>query len=259
MTRTAAITGAASGIGQAACRRLPGAGWTVFGLDNARDRLATVASGFAAYQDRFRSVLRDVADAARVTAAFQEIAAISSTLNALVTCAGVLRTSLMEDMAIEDFDLVLNVNTRGTFLCAQKALPLPRAGATPDNPSRIVLLSSVAAPRPKIVSGAYAASKAAVSQLCRVMAAEWAPSGVLVNALAPGTVDTPMVAAVADPSASKGYRPSGVSPVGRIARPDDVVDVMMFLLSDAARYVTGTTIPVDGGTQAAFIPHGSTR
>lgn len=66
MTGTAAITGAASGIGQAACRRLPDAGWTVFGLDNARDRLATVASGFAAYQDRFRSVLRDVADAVRV-------------------------------------------------------------------------------------------------------------------------------------------------------------------------------------------------
>jgi len=159
-----------------------------------------------------------------------------------VTCAGVLRTALMEDMPIEDFDLVLNVNTRGTFLCAQKALPLLRAGATPDNPSRIVMLSSVAALRPKIVSGAYAASKAAVSQLCRVMAAEWAPSGVLVNALAPGTVDTPMVAAVANPAASKGYRPSGVSPVGRIAQPDDVVDVMMFLLSDAARYVTGTTI-----------------
>ena len=257
MTGTAAITGAASGIGQAACRRLLDAGWTVFGLDNARDRLDTVASGFATYQDRFRPVLCDVADAARVTAAFQEIAAISAKLNALVTCAGVLRTSLMEDMPIEDFDLVLNVNTRGTFLCAQKALPLLRAAATPDNPSRIVLLSSVAALRPKIVSGAYAASKAAVSQLCRVMAAEWAPSGVLVNALAPGTVDTPMVAAVADPGASKGYRPSGVSPVGRIAQPGDVVDVMMFLLSDATRYVTGTTIPVDGGTQAAFIPPGS--
>jgi len=254
MTKIAAITGAASGIGQAACRRLLEAGWTVFGLDNARGRLNTVAGGFGAYQDRFRPVLCDVADAARVTAAFQEIGPV---LNALVTCAGVLRTSLMEDMTIEDFDLVLNVNTRGTFLCAQKALPLLRAGASPDNPSRIVLLSSVAALRPKIVSGAYAASKAAVSQLCRVMAAEWAPSGVLVNALAPGTVDTPMVAAVANPAASKGYRPSGVSPVGRIAQPDDVVDVMMFLLSDAARYVTGTTIPVDGGTQAAFIPPGS--
>jgi NAD(P)-dependent dehydrogenase (short-subunit alcohol dehydrogenase family) len=253
MTKIAAITGAASGIGQAACRRLLHAGWTVYGLDNARDRLDAVAAGEA----RFRPLLCDVSDAARVGAVFREIAASSPALNALVTCAGVLRTSLMEDMPIEDFDLVLNVNTRGTFLCAQQALPLLRAGATPDNPSRVVMLSSVAALRPKIVSGAYAASKAAVSQLCRVMAAEWAPSGVLVNALAPGTVDTPMVAAVADPLSSKGYRPSGVSPIGRIAQPDDVVDVMMFLLSDAARYVTGTTIPVDGGTQAAFIPPGS--
>jgi NAD(P)-dependent dehydrogenase (short-subunit alcohol dehydrogenase family) len=257
MTKIAAVTGAASGIGQTACRRLLKAGWSVFGLDNARARLEAVSRGFAGYQDRFRPILCDVADAGGVIAAFQEIATTSKSLNALVTCAGVLRTGLMEDMPIEDFDLVLTVNTRGTFLCAQQALPLLRAGATPDNPSRIVLLSSVAALRPKIVSGAYAASKAAVSQLCRVMAAEWAPSGVLVNALAPGTVDTPMVAAVADPLASKGYRPSGVSPVGRIAQPDDVVDVMMFLLSDAARYVTGTTIPVDGGTQSAFIPPGS--
>ncbi len=259
MTKTAAITGAASGIGQAACRRLLDAGWAVFGLDNAPDRLRVVSGEFAAFPGQFRPVLCDVADAAHVTAAFGEIAAASPALNALVTCAGVLRTARMEDMAIEDFDLVLNINTRGTFLCAQKALPLLRAGARPDDPARIVLLSSLAALRPKIVSGAYAASKAAVSQLCRVMAAEWAPSGVLVNALAPGTVDTPMVAAVADPAASKGYRPSGVSPVGRIAQPDDVVDVMMFLLSDAARYVTGTTIPVDGGTQAAFIPPGSNQ
>ena len=256
MTKSAAVTGAASGIGQAACRRLLEAGWIVFGLDNARGRLDAVAEGFGAYRDRFRPVLCDVADAARVTAAFQEI---GPTLNALVTCAGVLRTALMEDMTIEDFDLVLTVNTRGTFLCAQKALPLLRAGATADNPSRVVMLSSLAALRPKIVSGAYAASKAAVSQLCRVMAAEWAPSGVLVNALAPGTVDTPMVAAMADPAASKGYRPSGVSPVGRIAQPDDVVDLMMFLLGDGARYVTGTTIPVDGGTQAAFVPPGSNQ
>ena len=256
MNKTAAITGAASGIGHAASRRLLDAGWTVYGLDLARDRLHHVAEAFAGHQGRFKPIGCDVADAASVSAAF---GGMGDTLNALICCAGVLRTGLMEDMAVEDFDLVLNINTRGTFLCAQKALPLLRAGVTPDNPSRVVLLSSVAALRPKIVSGAYAASKAAVSHLCRVMAAEWAPSGVLVNALAPGTVDTPMVRAVSDPTISKGYRPSGVSPVGRIAQPDDVVDVMMFLLSDAARYVAGTIIPVDGGTQAAFIPPGSNR
>ncbi len=251
MNKIAAVTGAASGIGLAACRRLLDAGWTVYGLDMAQARLTTVADGSASYQGRFKPIQCDVADAASVTAAF---AGMGDTLNALICCAGVLRTGLMEDMSIEDFSLVMNINTTGTFLCAQKALPLLRAAVTPENPSRVVLLSSVASLRPKIVSGAYAASKGAVSQLCRVMAAEWAPSGVLVNALAPGTVDTPMVAAVSDPTASKGYRPSGVSPVGRIAQPDDVVDVMMFLLSDSARYLAGTIIPVDGGTQAAFIP-----
>ena len=245
MTKTAAITGSASGIGLAATQRLLAEGWTVHGLDRADQ---SEPSG------GFKPVQCDVSNAASVAAAF---IGIGAPLNALICCAGVLRTGLMEDMSIEDFDLVLNINTRGTFLCAQKALPLLRASVTPDNPSRVILLSSLAALRPKIVSGAYAASKAAVTQLTRVMAAEWAPSGVLVNALAPGTVDTPMVRAVSDPSASKGYRPSGVSPVGRIAQPEDVVDVMMFLLSDGARYLAGTTIPVDGGTGAAFIPAGS--
>lgn len=257
MGKMAAVTGAASGIGQAAVRRLLQAGWTVFGLDVAQGRLNEVALGFAGYQDRFKPVVCDVADATRVTAAFAEIGFVTPVLNALVCCAGVLRSGLMAEMPVEEFDLVMGVNTRGTWLCAKEALPLLRKGASAEDPSRVVLLSSVAALRPKIVSGAYAASKAAVSQLCRVMAAEWAPSGVLVNALAPGTVDTPMVQAMADPTVGKGYRPSGVSPVGRIAQPDDVVDVVMFLLSDGARYVTGTTIPVDGGTQAAFIPPGS--
>lgn len=257
MGKTAAITGAASGIGQAASRRLLEQGWTVFGLDNEPSRLDAVAAGFSSFQDRFKPLTCDVTDATRVVAAFAEIGFVVPALDALVCCAGVLRTGPMESMTIEDFDLVLNVNTRGTFLCAREALPLLRKAARPDQPARAVLLSSIAALRPKISSGAYAASKAAVSQLCRVMAAEWAPYGVLVNALAPGTVDTPMVRAVSDPSTSKGYRPSGDSPLGRIAQADDVVDVLGFLLSDAARYVTGTTIPVDGGTQAAFIPPGA--
>ena len=92
--------------------------------------------------------------------------------------------------------------------------------------------------------------------MTRVLAAELGPVPVLVNALAPGTVDTPMIRAVGDPAVSGRYRPSGKSPLGRIATVEDVVDVIGFLLSDAARYVTGTTIPVDGGTQAAFVPPG---
>lgn len=251
MGRIAAITGAASGIGQATAMRLLGEGWTVFGLDISEERLRAVSN-----DKQFKPVVCDVADPNRVVAAFADIGFASGSLDALICCAGILRIGPLETMSVEDFDKVFAVNTRGTWLCVREALPLLRKAATAEHPSRVVLLSSVAALRPKIQGGAYAASKAAVSQLCRVMAAEVAGSGVLVNALAPGTVDTPMIHAVSDPAKTGRYRPSGVSPVGRIASPEDVVDVIGFLLSDAARYVTGTTIPVDGGTQAAFIPGG---
>lgn len=253
MGKIAAITGAASGIGRAAAVRLVAAGWTVTGLDLPGPRLEALADELGG---AFRPQPCDVADADQVATAFATIGAATPELHALICCAGVLRSGLMAEMAIEEFDRVLSVNVRGTWLCARAAFPLLRAAARPDDPARVVLLSSIAALRPKVVSGAYAASKAAVSQLCRVMAAEWAPAGVLVNALAPGTVDTPMVRAMADPTVGKGYQPSGVSPVGRIAQPEDVVDVIQFLLSDAARYLAGTIIPVDGGTQAAFVPPG---
>ena len=250
-TKIAAITGAASGIGLATSQRLIGEGWTVFGLDLGQDRLAEAR---AALGDNFRPVACDVADAGRITAAFDEIATMEGKLDALICCAGVLRVGPLESMTVEDFDQVFAVNTRGLWLCAREALPLLRRAATREAPSRIVLLSSIAALRPKIMSGAYSASKAAVSQLTRIMAVEWAASHVLVNAVAPGTVNTPMVRAVMRPGANSGYTTSGMSPLGRVAEADDIADVIGFLLSPASRYMTGTTIPVDGGTQAAFVP-----
>ena len=244
MNKTIAITGAASGIGKAATRRLASQGWEVFALDVARIAVAPNVTPLHC----------DVSDAASIATAFERIAARAPKLDALICCAGILRIGPMAEMAVEEFDRVFAVNTRGTWLCAKAAFPLLKAAARPEAPARVVLLSSVAALRPKISSGAYAASKAAVSHLTRVIGVEWAEHGILVNALAPGTVDTPMIHAVSDPAKAGRYRPSGVSPVGRIATADDVVDVIGFLLSDAARYVTGTTIPVDGGTQAAFVP-----
>jgi NAD(P)-dependent dehydrogenase (short-subunit alcohol dehydrogenase family) len=244
MTRTVAITGAASGIGKAAARRLASQGWEVFALDVAPISAAPNVTPLAC----------DVSDTASVTTAFERVAARAPKLDALICCVGILRIGPLAEMPVEEFDRVFAINTRGTWLCAKAAFPLLKAAAQPGTPARVVFLSSVAALRPKISSGAYAASKAAVSQLTRVIGVEWAEHGILVNALAPGTVDTPMIHAVSDPAKLGRYRPSGASPVGRIASPDDVVDVIGFLLSDAARYITGTTIPVDGGTQAAFVP-----
>tara|TARA_Y100001934_G_scaffold170444_1_gene202312 strand:- start:645 stop:1115 length:471 start_codon:yes stop_codon:yes gene_type:complete len=154
-------------------------------------------------------------------------------------------------MAVEDFDMVFDVNVRGLWLSAREAIPFLRTAAGAGELARIVMLSSVSALRPKIDGGAYGASKIAVSQLTRVLGAECAKDGILINAIAPGTVDTPMVQ---NADRSGNWRPSGPSPVGRVAEPKDIVRVVRFLLSEDAAYVTGTTIPVDGGTSAAFIP-----
>jgi NAD(P)-dependent dehydrogenase (short-subunit alcohol dehydrogenase family) len=257
MTAIAAITGAASGIGLATARRLLGEGWTVIAIDISENQLAAARETLSNYADRLVTLVCDVASPARVESVFAQIKSRHSTINALICCAGVLRLGSLETMPVEEFDLVFNVNTRGPWLCARAALPLLKPAAAAGQVARIVLLSSIAALRPKIGGGAYASSKAALSQLTRVLAVECAGSGVLVNAIAPGTVDTPMIHAVSNPAQTGQYRPSGASPLGRVAMPDDVASVIWFLLGDDARYITGTTIPVDGGTIAAFVPPAS--
>ena len=252
MTNNAIITGSASGIGLEAARDLLERGWTVHGLDLAEATLDAAADCLAS--DRFHPMVCDVRDAEAVRSAMAEIGERAGSVNALICSAGVVRLGALAEMAVEDFDLVFGVNVRGLWLTCREAMPLVRAAAEAGELSRIILLSSVSAIRPKIESGAYAASKAAVSQLTQVLAVECAGHGILVNAIAPGTVDTPMIRGQSDPAKQGNWRPSGPSPLGRVADPIDIVRVMRFLLSEDAAYVTGIVIPVDGGTRAAYVP-----
>lgn len=250
-TPVAVVTGAASGIGRQCCRQLLDDGWRVFALDVSAPALQEVAAEVQA-GDRLQVQPCDVRNADDIAAVFGEIAGQAAAVDALICSAGILRTGPLMEMTTEDFDQLFMVNTRGAWLCAKAALPLLRQAATAQMPGRIVMLGSIAAIRPKIGGGAYAASKAALSRLVRVMAVELAQDNILVNAVAPGTVDTPMIAsALAEPG--KTYKPSGRSPLGRVAEPADVVAVIRFLLQPAANYVTGTWIPIDGGTSAAFV------
>lgn len=250
MKRNAIVTGAASGIGAAVAERLCRDGWQVAGLDRA------FASGSDA--DRgpgaFRQIACDVSDEASVDRAFAAVDDAFGHADAVVCAAGILATGALVDMGVTDFDRIFAVNTRGAWLSARRAVPLLRARPDKEAAARVVFLGSISGIRPKVGGGAYGAQKAALHVITGVMAAELAPEGILVNAVAPGTVDTPMIAAVTSAASDRGYRPSGNSPLGRVAQPTDVADVVQFLCGAGSAYVTGTVIPVDGGTRAAFVP-----
>ena len=257
MTGLVAITGGASGIGRGTAKRLLEDGWTVIALDVAEAGLADLRKTFAVHGGRLHTRTCDVTSPESIASVFAEIGRTFGHINGLVCSAGVLKIGRLESMPVEDFDQVFSVNVRGLWLCAREAMPLLKTAASEGEVGRIVFLASIAGLRHKIDSGAYAATKAAVIALTKVMAVESAPFNILVNAIAPATVDTPMVRPHMQPGNNSNYRTSGTSPLGRIAEPDDIAAVIRFLLSKDAAYVTGTVIPVDGGTTAAFVPPGA--
>ncbi|HZP20421.1 MAG TPA: SDR family NAD(P)-dependent oxidoreductase [Bauldia sp.] len=261
MTKVAAITGGASGIGCGTAKRLLDEGWTVVALDRDRAALEALPKELPGYGDRLIAQVCDVTSLESVTGAFRDIGRRFGRLNGLVCSAGLLRIGTLESMSVQDFDDLFAVNVRGLWLAAREAMPLLKAAGAAGELARVVFLASISGLRHKIDSGAYAATKAAVIALTKVMAVECAASKVLVNAVAPATVDTPMVRPHLNPGsgANTRYRTSGTSPLGRIAQPADVAAVISFLMGKDAGYVTGTVIPVDGGTIAAFVPPGVQR
>lgn len=252
--RPVAILGAASGIGRATALAFARRGAKVAALD-------VNAAPLAAFEDELRTAgaadaltgAADVRDGASAQDALQQVATAFDGLDHFVFTSGILRVGRLMEMPEAEFDDVFAVNMRGFWIAARAAFPHLQAG--PARRRTITALSSAAALRPKASNGAYAASKVALSHLVRVLAVELAASGINVNAIAPATVDTPMTRPFMEQTnANHGYRLSGTSPMGRIAQPDDIAETCLFLSSQAAAYITGITLPVDGGTTAAIPP-----
>ncbi len=250
--RPVAVLGAASGIGRATALAFASRGARVAALDVNTDSL----EGFA---DTLRdtgasealTATADVRDSSMLNAVLKQTATGLGGLDHLIFTSGILRVGALADMAEEEFDDVFAVNMRGFWIAARAALPHLQSG--PDRRKSITALSSAAAIRPKASSGAYAASKAALSHLVRVLAVELASSAITVNAIAPATVDTPMTQPfMGESNANHGYRLSGTSPMGRIAQPEDIAEACLFLSAQASVYITGITMPVDGGSTAAM-------
>lgn len=247
---TVVVTGAASGIGAAVARSLAGAGVHLALLDRdpvGLSRTAEAVTAAGATAPFVRQV--DVADSQDTAAAFAEAASELGALHGIASCAGVLRPGGLDAVTDEDLDHHLAVNVRGVLNSLRAASAhLPRGGA-------VVVVSSNAARVPRTGMLAYAASKAAASAMTRAAGLELAARGVRCNVVEPGSTDTPMQRDLwSDPEVGRAAALLGDLeqhrigiPLGRIADPEDVAALVVFLLSDAARQITMQQILVDGG------------
>jgi 3-oxoacyl-[acyl-carrier protein] reductase len=237
--RVALVTGAAGGIGAATARRFAREGATVVVNDVDLELARPLVTELQKEGARALSIAADVTARTDVEAMVDHVVGEFGRLDVLVNNAGVNRDAMSHKMTEEQWDQVLAVNLKGTFLCAQAVL----AGMRERGWGRVINTSSVGS-LGNIGQANYAASKAGVIGLTRTLALEYAKYGITVNCVAPGPVMTRMLAGV--PVAIREKIVAKV-PVGRIARPEEIAAVHAFLASEDAAFITGQVLFVDGG------------
>ena len=236
--RSAAVTGAGSGIGQACAIALAQAGVAVWALDRDEDALARTLAGTGGQGLAITSIACDVTDASSVA----DAAATTGAVDILVNAAGIGRPGALLDVTPDDWQRVLDINLTGYLTSTQAFAP----AMVERGSGSLIHVASISARNPQPGSGAYSASKAAVIQLSQQLAYEVGPSGVRSNTVSPGLVRTPMTEAYYQAPGVAEKRDAAI-PLRRVALADDIADVVVFLASDRARYVTGADITVDGG------------
>jgi 3-oxoacyl-[acyl-carrier protein] reductase len=241
--KTALVTGASRGIGRATALALAKEGAQVLihygsGAKEAEAVVAEIRKG----EGRAQAVAADLAmpDGAHKLA--KEVRSIiGDRLDILVANAGISKNATIEDTTVEDFDKLYAVNVRAPFFLVQQLLPIFGEGCS------VILLSSLAAHASVGTIAAYAATKGAMDTLVKHFAAALGPRGIRVNAVAPGVVETDM-SNFTKTAQGRDYTLKMQS-LGRLAQPDDIAGAIAFLASDDARWVTGETLRVDGGSK----------
>jgi NAD(P)-dependent dehydrogenase (short-subunit alcohol dehydrogenase family) len=250
----AIVTGAASGIGRATCLRLArdgkaaGVAARIAAVDLAGSpSLDTVVAELRALGAEALPLHADLADAAAPARVVADAVARFGGLDGVVSNAGVNRPGALVDYAVEDWDRMFAVNTRATWLLAKAAYPALKASR-----GAVVAVGSMSGSHPHANLGPYGPSKAAVIMLAQVLAQELGRDGIRVNSVSPGMVRTGMTAKVYEDARVAGERDALV-PLGRVAAPEDIADVVVFLLGPDARYVNGHDLVVDGGVSGSFL------
>lgn len=237
------MTGAAQGIGRAVAENLAAAGARVALVDQAGDSIEELAARLKGEGREALAIPTDVSSRAQVRQMAEVVVREYDGVDMLVNNAGVLRNTPIVDMPEGEWDLVVDVCLKGAFLCSQAVLPIMMARRY----GKIVNVSSLAARSTSVLGGAaYTSAKAGLLGFTRHLAREAAPHGIHVNAVCPGATDTPMTRKGS--LSPEHFEQVGRSvPLGRWGVPQDQANVILFLLSDAASFITGATIDVNGG------------
>ena len=245
MTRAAIVTGASSGLGRATSARLARDGFAILAVGRDEAALSTVCKDIAGAGGTASSLVANVtaadAPAAIVARAMKEFGGI----DALVNAAGVIASGSVADTTDAGWDAMMDVNVRAPFRLIREA-----ANALADRKGAVVNISSVAGLRAFPGIASYAVSKAAVDQLTRCAALDFAPKGVRVNAVNPGVVVTNLHRRGGmDPQKYAEFleRSKSTHPLGRPGQPEEIADLIAFLVSPASGWITGETIAIDGG------------
>jgi NAD(P)-dependent dehydrogenase (short-subunit alcohol dehydrogenase family) len=241
--RVALVTGAGSGLGLATARRLAEEGALVACLDIAADAADKAAAGIAEQGGTARAYRVDVSDPASVKAAVAAAASDLGRPQVVVNSAGIGRFAHTHEVPFEDWQRILGVNLTGTFLICQAALP-----HLLDGGGVIVNIASNAGIKAQPYSAAYCTSKAGVVHLTRCIADEYLKRGVRANCVAPGGMETPLQEAFMDFPEGVDWKAMRkvMSPLGN-SKPEEVAEVVVFVASDACRYMTGSIVSIDGG------------
>ena len=238
--KVALVTGAAQGIGKAVALLLARNGADILVSDINLEKAEETAREVEGLGQQALAVKTNVAEANDVEKMVQTALERFGRIDILINNAGITRDKLLLRMSDEDWDAVLGVNLRGTFLCT-RAVIRPMAK---QKSGKIVNIASVVGTMGNAGQANYGASKAGVIGFTKTVAREYAPRGINVNAIAPGYIETPMTEALPEKAKEELKR---MIPMDRLGKPEDVAEAVLFLVSEASTYITGQVLHVNGG------------